>query len=362
VPAYPGGEKETRVAATALHRLVSAIFAGCGMGGEDADLVADTLVTADLQGVHSHGTYRVPDYVQRLTTGGVDPRGRPRLAVDGGAVLVVDGGNSMGQVSTSFAMRSAIERARSTGVAVAAIGGSNHCGAMAYYTRLAAGEGMVGIATTDALPTMAPWGGRDRIVGINPLSIAIPGGEEGPLVIDTSFGAAAHGKIRVYAQKGIPIPGDWALDVDGNPTIDPVEAARGLIQPVGGHKGVGLAMALGMMSSLLSGAAYGTELGSLEDGARAGRDGHLVMAVRVGAFADPAEFGRRADAAVRQVHDSRPRQGVDRLLVPGELEAECERAFRAGGIPLNDETLDGLRTAALDRGVDPFLVGSVTPG
>lgn len=362
MPAYPGAENERRVAAGALDRLVSAVFAACGMEEADASLVSDTLVTADLQGVHSHGTYRVPDYVQRLTTGGVDPRGRPRLTVDGGSVLVVDGGNSMGQVSTGFAMRTAIERARSTGVAVAAIGGSNHCGAMAYYTRLAAAEGMIGIATTNALPTMAPWGGRDRIVGINPLSIAIPGGEEAPVVIDTSFGAAAHGKIRVYAQKGTPIPADWALDVEGNPTTDPVEAARGLIQPVGGYKGVGLAMAMGMLSSLLSGAAYGTELGSLEEGARAGNDGHLVMAMRIDAFGDPAEFGRRADAVVRQVHDSRPRQGGDRLLVPGELEAECERAFRAEGIPLNDETLDGLRTSALDRGVDPALVAAVTSG
>lgn len=359
MPSYPGSESERRVPAEVLHRLASAIFSACGMGDEDAALVAETLVIADLQGVHSHGTYRVPDYVRRLTTGGVDPRGRPRLALDGGAVLVVDGGNSMGQVSTTFAMRTAIDRARSTGVAVAAIGGSNHCGAMSYYTRLAADEGMIGIATTDALPTMAPWGGRERIVGINPLSISIPGAEEGPLVIDTSFGAAAHGKIRVYAQKGVPIPADWALDADGNPTSDPVEAARGLIQPIGGHKGVGLAMALGMLSSLLSGAAYGTELGSLEDGARAGRDGHLVMVMRVGAFTDPDEFGRRVDAAVRQVHGSRRRQGVERLLVPGEPEAECERAFRAGGIPLNDETLEGLRTAAQDRGVDPALYESL---
>ena len=160
-------------------------------------------MVADLRGVHSHGLLRVPEYAEKLREGGVDPRGRPRVARDAGAALVVDGGNAMGQVAATFAMRQAIARARTTGVAAAAIGGSNHCGAMAYYAMLGLAQDMIGLATTNALPTMAPWGGRDKILGINPLAVAIPAGAEPAVVFDAAFSGSSHGKIRVYAQKGL---------------------------------------------------------------------------------------------------------------------------------------------------------------
>src|SRR3712207_632382 len=178
---------------SALQALVEAIFAACGMGPDDARLLADTLVVADLRGVHSHGVLRVPEYVKKLRQDGVDPAGRPRVAVDAGAALVVDGGNSMGQIGATFAMRQAIERARTTGLAAAAVRGSNHCGAMAYYAMLALPEEMIGLTTTNALPAMAPWGGAERILGINPLAVAIPAAAEPPLVLDIAFSGAAVG-------------------------------------------------------------------------------------------------------------------------------------------------------------------------
>jgi hypothetical protein len=165
VTGYPGTDREERVAAPALRDLVGTMFGRCGMSGEDATLLADTLIVADLQGVHSHGVLRVPEYVRKLRAEGVDPRGRPRVVTDRGAALVVDGGNSMGQIGAAFAMRRAIERAGDTNVAVAAVRGSNHCGAMAYYAAMALPKDMVGLAATNALPTMAPWGGVDKILG-----------------------------------------------------------------------------------------------------------------------------------------------------------------------------------------------------
>ena len=123
----------------------------------------------------------------------------------------------MGQIAADFAMRAAIEQARTTHVAVAAVGNSNHCGAMDYWAAMALPHDMIGIATTNAIPTMAPWGGVDRIVGINPLAVAIPAGAEPPIVLDIAFGATAHGKIRVYHQKGHPIPPGWAFDAEGRP-------------------------------------------------------------------------------------------------------------------------------------------------
>src|SRR5688500_16212661 len=148
--------------------------------------------------------------------------------------MVVDGGNSMGQIGAQFAMERVIERATTTGLAAAAIRGSNHCGAMAFFAMQALPHDMIGLATTNALPTMAPWGGAERLLGINPLGIAIPAGEELPIVYDAAFSATAHGKVRVYQQKGLTLPEGWALDREGRPTTDPALAIGGLLMPIGG--------------------------------------------------------------------------------------------------------------------------------
>lgn len=340
--------EETRVPADELSALVTAIFTRCGMNDADAALLADSLVVADLTGVHSHGVLRVPEYVKKLTVGGVNPRGTPTIARDSGACLVVDGGNSMGQVGATFAMDQAIARAKTTGIAAVAVRGSNHCGAMAYYALRAAQADMIGIATTNALPTMAPWGGAERLLGINPLGVAIPAGEEPPIVYDAAFSGSAHGKLRVYQQKGWTLPDGWALDRDGTPTTDPAAAIDGLLMPIGGFKGTGLAMLMGILSSMLSGAAYGTELGDMERGPTAGIDGHFLAAIRISAFVDVDRFKARVDAAIRQVHAAKRAPGVDHIYVPGEKEYLTRLSYERDGIPLNTVTLTDLRHTAAE--------------
>ena len=321
------------------------------MEDADASLLADALVNADQRGIHSHGTLRVPDYVDKLTKGGVDPRGRPVARQRNGAALVVDARNAMGQIAADFAMRAAIEQARTTHVAVAAVGNSNHCGAMDFWAAMALPHDMIGIATTNALPTMAPWGGVDRIVGINPLAVAIPAGAEPPIVLDIAFGATAHGKIRVYHQKGHPIPEGWAFDAEGQPTTDAAAAMDGLIQPIGGHKGVGLGIVMGMLSTLLSGASYGTELGNMKDGPqrRKGRpsvhrDRHRRLPAGR-AFQGP----RRRDQPANPGQP--PPRRRDALYPPGLLEAEFDERYDAEGIPLNEGTITGIRAAGKKVGV-----------
>jgi LDH2 family malate/lactate/ureidoglycolate dehydrogenase len=349
---YPKSDTDRRVSHSKLKKIVAEIFVRCSMSERDADLLAETLVHADLRGIHSHGVLRVPEYVEKLTTGGVNPAGRPWVASIHGGAIVVDGGNSMGQIGGTYAMREVIKTARSTGVAFAAVRGSNHCGAMEWYTLLAAQENMIGVAGTNALPTMAPWGGLDKIVGINPLSVAIPAQEKGPLVLDFAFGATAHGKIRIYHQKGIPIPDGWAFDMNGRPTTDAEAALVGLIQPIGQHKGVGLGMVVGILSTLLSGAAYGTELGNMVDGPKAGRDGLFFLAISIAVFEEVEGFKRRVDKIVREMHDSRRADGVDRVLVPGELEAGFERAYATEGIPLAAATINDIADQAERLRVD----------
>lgn len=348
---YPGQEHEQRIAFGDLKTAVSAIFQACAMNTEDADLLADSLATADLRGIHSHGVLRVPDYVKKLTKEGVDPQGRPHIVVDNAAAIVVDGANSMGQIGAAFAMRHAIERARTTNLALAAIRGSNHCGSMDYFASMALAHDMIGIFATNALPTMAAWGGKDKIVGINPIGVAIPGGTAGSFVLDFAFGQTAHGKIRVYAQKGEAIPPHWAFDREGQPTTDAVAALEGLIQPIGDYKGIGLGMTMGMLSTLLSGAAYGTELGNMVDGPAAGLDGHFGIVINIAAFTDVAEFKTRIDRILLEMRNSPRVAGVERIYTPGEIEAVLETQYRQTGIPLNKETLQGIRDSARALGV-----------
>lgn len=357
---YPGTEHETRVPLAILASAVQSIFEAAGLAADDARTVAESLSDADVRGIHSHGVLRVPDYVKKLTHEGVDPRGRPRLVSDKGAALVVDGGNSLGQVAMRFAMQTAIARAKEINLAFAAVGGSNHAGTMDYYVRMALEHDMIAIAGTNALPTMAPWGGREKIVGINPLGIAIPGSDGAAFVLDFAFGATAHGKIRVYAQKGEPIPAGWAYDADGRPTTDAAAALDGLIQPIGAFKGIGLGMAVGMLSSLLSGAAYGTESGNMVDGPIAGVDGQFALAINIAAFTDVAQFKTRVDKILAEVRHSARAEGVERLYTPGEIESDFETAYRRDGIPLNQETLQGIIDAAGQVSADVAALSTYT--
>ena len=159
---YPSVSSDRTVEAQALLDRVTAVFQRCGMPGGDARLLADSLVMADVRGVHSHGVLRVPEYVNKLTGGGVDPQGRPRVVEERGAAMVVDGANSMGQIACDFGMQQAVDRASHTGVAVAVVRGSNHCGAMFYFAMKALTRDMIGLAATNALPTMAPWAAVTR--------------------------------------------------------------------------------------------------------------------------------------------------------------------------------------------------------
>lgn len=342
---------EQRIPANQLRALVTAIFEQCNMSATDAQLLADTLVYADLSGIHSHGVLRVPEYVEKLATKGVDPQGKPEIVREYGACLVVDGGNSMGQIGMNFAMQEVITRAETYGIAAAGIRGSNHSGAMAYFAAQALSRDMIGIATTNALPTMAPWGGAERILGINPLGIAIPAGEEAPIVYDAAFSGSSHGKIRIYEQKGLPLPEGWALDSQGRPTTDPTVAIDGLLAPIGGFKGTGLALIMGILSSMLSGAAYGLELGNMDDGPTAGLDGHFVAAIKVEAFVKADEFKARVDKAIREIHNCRRAEGGAQIYTPGELEAERRHNYGQQGIPLNQVTVGDLRTVAQNLGV-----------
>jgi len=344
--------EDRRVAVETLESFVADLFRAVGSNDDDARLIASIAVGTDLRGAYSHGCALVPGYLNSMLGGKIDPRGRPRVSRDSGAALVVDGGNSLGHVGLTFAMERALERAEQTGVAAVAVGGSNHCGAMASYALQARGRDAIALATTNGLPTMGWYGGLDRILSINPIGIFIPAGEEAPVVVDTSFGAAARGKILVHKQKGLPLPEGWAFDAEGNPTLDAAAALDGLIQPAGGYKGTSLALLMGVLSTLLSGAAYGTELGDFVSGAAPGRDGQFALVIHIGAFEEPDRFRSRMDGIIRQIKASRPAPGVAAVHLPGEqAEATAER-YRREGVPVSAATAAALTEIAQRTGVD----------
>ena len=354
---YPIDEAERRFSYSELCEQVANIFRCADMRQAHAEVLTTSLVEADLHGIHSHGVMRVLDYVGRLSPvtrvadlsgvrGGVNPRGQPFIERDAGALLRIDGDNSMGQIGITLATQTAIERARDTGIAFVAVGNSNHCGALFWYVQQIVSADMIGIASTNALPTMAPTGGAGRIVGMNPLGIGIPADRNPAFLMDSAFAACARGKIQVYAQKGVPLPAGWALDARGAPTTDPHAALEGLIRPVGEYKGINVAMALGVMSSLMSGAGYGTRLGDLPDGPIAGQDGHFVIALDIAKLTELATFKREMDDIIDEIHNVPRADGVERLYCAGELELETARAYGRDGIPLNDETVATVRAAA----------------
>jgi LDH2 family malate/lactate/ureidoglycolate dehydrogenase len=349
---YLGMENERRVPAESLQRFIGEIFKGAGLSGEHAELMAEIVVHTDARGIYSHGSQAVAGYVDRLLSGKINPKGQPRIEREYGSVIIVDGDCAMGHIASVHGMRAAIKRARLTGVALAAIRNSNHCGAMSYYPTLAIAEDLIGICSTNALPSMAPWGGLDRIVGLNPIGVGIPSGEELPILLDVGFSAAARGKVAVHFQKGLALPAGWAFDSDGRPTTDAAEALKGLLQPIGGPKGVGLGLVVGVITGLLTMADYGTELGSVDVGPNPGRDGQLMMAIDISVFEDVSRFKERVDAIVRQIHESRPMAGVERIYVPGERALEAEKRYRSEGIPIADIALKGLASAAAKVGVD----------
>jgi LDH2 family malate/lactate/ureidoglycolate dehydrogenase len=319
---------------TALEDCIAALLRQAGMSDEHAGIVAEVLAMTDLRGVHSHGTALLTGYITRLVRGDIDPRAEPRIVHRFGAIAVLDGDNCMGHLAAVIAMREAIELAGGTGIGAVAVRGTNHCGAAGHFARLALEHGMVGVILTTALPTMAPAGGRDRVLGMNPIGVAIPAGDEPPVVLDAAFAAAARGKVVLAHQAGRPLPEGWALDRDGVPTTDPATALSGLLQPIGGIKGSGLSVVFGLLASAFAGAAFGPDLGDVEEGPVHGADGLLAIAIDPAAFDEPGAFEERVAAGASRLRASRPAPDNDQVRLPGDRAADYEAVARTSGVLL----------------------------
>jgi LDH2 family malate/lactate/ureidoglycolate dehydrogenase len=277
-----------------------------------------------------------------LRGGSINPTPSLALVVDDGPRATIDGDNGMGQVGANRAMLLAVERALEHGIGAVGIRRSRHCGAMAYWAMKALPGDCVGIATTNAGLNMAPTGGRDRIVGNNPIAIAVPTNRSWPMVLDMATSVVAGGKLDVAAIRRQKIPFGWATDREGNPTDDPVTARQGLLLPVGGPKGYGLALMLDVLAGVLTGARYGGGLGPVGSG-------QFFLSVRVDGFMTVSEFKERMDDVIDQIHGSSLAPGSDRIYVPGEIEDLMARARRVNGIPLEESIVRDLNALLSDN-------------
>ena len=321
-------------AAATLEKFAAGLLEASRVPAGKARLVAECLVDASLRGVDSHGVQLLTFYLHQLADGRVDADAEGRVVSETGAVMVYDGRNGLGQAISAVCSDHAVRLARDHGVGVVVSRESNHFGAAAVWGPRIAASGMIGIVFCNASPAVPPWQGKDPRWGTNPICVAVPGGA---WLLDMATTTVAMGQIykaRLAGKDTIP-PG-WAMDGEGVPTTSVDSAIRGLLMPLGGYKGSGLAMMVEILCAVLSGGAIAQELGGLRIKDRPFRVSQFFLALDVARFLPLEEFERRMQDLVTQAKSARPAPGYDEVLVAGEAEWRAETERRRDGIPLSD--------------------------
>jgi LDH2 family malate/lactate/ureidoglycolate dehydrogenase len=332
--------------------LAASIAVASGVSPQDASILADALVDADIHGTSTHGVSRLNIYVRRIQKGLIDPKAELILDRQRSGTLAVDAANGLGQVQAVKTLRMLIPMAKAGGVAAATIRNSQHFGALSYYCNLAAEQDMILFATTNSEPAMSPEGGCQAYFGTNPLAASFPTGKGYPVKIDLATSVVARGNIVAAQKRGQAIPPGWALTVDGEPTTDAAQALAGTVLTMAGLKGFALALMVECFSGVLSGAAIGPAVGSMYKQMDRKQDvGHFFCLLDIAAFMDPEEFKRRLDAAIDEIKSCRKRTGVEEILVPGERSHRKARQNREQGIPIDDSTREELKLLSEELGV-----------
>ncbi|MEE9256194.1 MAG: Ldh family oxidoreductase [bacterium] len=338
------------VKAEELRRFAAQVFAHSGMPKPDAAWTAETLVQAELRGTSSHGVIRIPDYVRRLKTGANNPTPQVKVLKDSGALALLDGDNGMGQVAAKKGMEDCIARAEKHNVGVVLMKGSNHFGAAAIYAAMAVERGMVGFCTTNTVKVIAPAGGKQKLIGNNPVSVAAPG--DPPVLLDMALSVVARGYLLQALKAGKPIPEGWGVDAEGRPTTDPTEVLEsGSLSPIAGYKGSGLSVAIDAVLGALAGGGHSHEIVGIMNTEGAGNVTHFFAAIRIEALLPFEQFRGAVNAFCALLRASPKAAGVERIWMPGEIEHERGQERLEQGIPLLPERYGELSELAKQLGI-----------
>jgi ureidoglycolate dehydrogenase (NAD+) len=333
-----------------LTAFTAACFAKLGLAPADGRLIAETLVESNLRGVDSHGVVRLPHYATRLRNGSI--KAQPNITVKrtGPGTAMVEGDAGMGQLVAVRAMNEAIAIARESGVGAVGARNSSHCGAMAYFVELATQAGMIGIALTHTDPIMAPTGMKRNFLGSNPIAFGAPGGEAPPVVVDMATTNVAWGKVIVAREEGKTIPPDWGVDAEGRPATDPHKVVG--LAPMAGPKGYALAAMIEILCAQLVGVPFGTHVTKMYGELDKPRNlGHLMLALDIARFTDPATFRAQIDLFVQEIHAAAPVDPARPPLAPGEPERRTAAKRREVGVPIGEGVLADLNRLARELGV-----------
>ena len=346
VPTEPG-EQERLIGLGELKKTAQRLYEAVGVPTADAQLMAELQGETDVRGVHSHGTRHVPGYLKRVQTGHTNPKPEIRVVREGPAWATVDGDGGLGHLPSYRAMQLAIAKAEHMGIAATTVINSRHYGAAACYATMALERDMIGFCVSSSSRGVAPYGGIDRLLGNHALAYAIPADREYPIVLDMATGRSAWGRVATMRLYGRKLEGAWVLDEDGQRTEDP-HRAHALVAP-GGAKGSGLNVVMDVLSGILPfGLATVNREPELQGQRRAS---HFFQAIKIETFCAVSDFKREVDRMIQTIRASRPRRGVDRIYVPGEIEWLKKATWEKTGIPLHKTHVESLENTAAELGV-----------
>tara|TARA_A100001037_G_scaffold142771_2_gene129336 strand:- start:1038 stop:2087 length:1050 start_codon:yes stop_codon:yes gene_type:complete len=330
-----------------LEKIATALLIEAGASEEESKVISRLSIAANLAGHDSHGIIQIPTYIDRVNRGHIVPGAKYEIVKDTPTTTVVDGHWGFGYSVTERLMRETIEKAKTQNIAAATVYRQSHIGRLAAYPLMAAQADMIGMITADSgrsAKAVVPFGGREKRLGTNPISIAMPSNLEGPFFLDMATSAVAAGKINLAQARGDSIPSGWVVKEDGEHTTDPNELKNGgAILPLGGdqgHKGYGLSSIVEIFSGILTGLGFG------HDPSGRHNDGCFISVFNVSAFRDLQDFKDEVTEFATYLKSSETAPGFDEVLYPGEIEHRNEIRQRKEGIFVEDSTWSELKSLA----------------
>ena len=349
---------DSRIPFERLREFITQAMTRLGLPPADAAIVGGLMAEAELQGSDGHGVIRLLPYARRIRAGGINLTPDIKVVQERAGMAVLDGDNGMGHLVMQKAAQIAVEKARSCGIGWVGARMSNHAGPASLYARMALAHDMIGlyfaVGNANHLPA---WGGLDMLLSTNPIAVAVPAGDEPAVVLDMATTVAAYGKVKAKAQRGEQMPIGWMIDRLGQPLTDPKRAEEGFLLPIGGYKGYGLSLIVGLLAGTLNGAAMGSEVIDFNhDDTSTTNTGQAIMAIDLGAFGDVGGFKARVDRLVRELRASERMPDVERIWLPGEQSYEKRMTNERDGIAIAPVLLKQLDAFADEMGL-PRLVG-----